>query len=204
MIGFDALFELLRARRSIRKFQDRPVARDLIDKCLEAACWAPSNHNRQGWRFIVLQDRAAIGRLAGSIEDALRKKIAENRHLGEQAPDMVRYAVLFKDAPVVIAVWHRKPHAFSRSLLAHLPCPELVSGEPLSSAMAVQNLCLAATALGLGTCILSAPLIAREELLRELDAPPAHEPTCLVALGYPAETPAAPPRKNLDQVAEFR
>src|SRR5947209_1901463 len=50
----DTLATLLRGRRSVRKFQERPIPRELIEQILEAARWAPSPHGRQPWRFVVL------------------------------------------------------------------------------------------------------------------------------------------------------
>ncbi len=70
--------------------------------------------------------------------------------------------------------------------------------------MAVQNLLLAAHALGLGSCVLTAPLIVRDVVVRELSLPQEFDLTCLVALGHPDETPAPPRRKSIEQIAEFR
>jgi nitroreductase len=97
--------------------------------------------------------------------------------------------------------------------------------------MAVQNLMLAAHALGLGSCMLTAPLLVSEVVVRELNLPIGDRPrevspqflppepqqkrveltplggydlTCLLALGYPDETPAQPRRKSIEQIAEFR
>ena len=81
---------------------------------------------------------------------------------------------------------------------------ELASGEALSTAMAVQNLLLAAHAMGLGTCVMTAPLLAGDVWKSLCDFPIGFEPTCLVAVGYPAETPAAPRRKNLEHILEYR
>ena len=77
-------------------------------------------------------------------------------------------------------------------------------GDAIIMAMAVQNLCLAAHAMGLGSCVMTAPLLAGD-VWRELpDLPAGFEPTCLVALGYPAERPDPPRRKELRHVVEYR
>jgi nitroreductase len=88
--------------------------------------------------------------------------------------------------------------------LAGLKNPDLISGEPLSAAMAVQNLLLVAQSLGLGTCVLTGPLLAHGVLAGALKLPAGHDLTCLVALGHPAESPAPPRRKSIEQIAEFR
>ncbi len=120
------------------------------------------------------------------------------------AGEFAHYATFFAEAPVLIVALHKRPASFSNNLLRGVNHPELVSGEPLSSAMAVQNLLLAAHALGMGTCVLTAPLIVREVVVRELNLPQEYEVTCLVALGYPDEAPEPPRRKNIEQIAEFR
>jgi nitroreductase len=88
-------------------------------------------------------------------------------------------------------------------LLEGVRNPALVSGEPLSVAMAVQNLGLAAQAVGLGTCVLTAPLVVPESIATTLALPTGFEITCLVAVGYPDEAPEPPRRKALDHIVEF-
>ena len=91
---------------------------------------------------------------------------------------------------------HKKSPALGRSLLAAAVNP-LASGEVLSTAMAVENLLLAAHALGLGACVMTAPLLAGDVWTSLPDLPVGFEPTCLVTLGYPAEIPDPPPRKSI-------
>ena len=119
------------------------------------------------------------------------------------AGEFRHYATFFAQAPVLVVVLHKQPVSVSAPLLARLKNPELVSGEPLSAAMAVQNLLLAAQALGLGACVLTGPLLAQEALADALVLPAGHELTCLVAVGHPAECPPAPRRKSIEQIAEF-
>ena len=63
----EVFFDLLRSRRSVRAFTDRLPDRALLDRLIEAARWAPSNHNRQGWKFLVFQDKAQIRELARTV-----------------------------------------------------------------------------------------------------------------------------------------
>jgi len=118
--------------------------------------------------------------------------------------EFVHHASFFSDAPVLIAVLHKKPVSFSASLLEGVGHPDLVSGEPLSAAMAVQNLLLAAHTLGLGTCVMTAPLLVADPIRVALNPPPGHDLNCLVALGYADENPVAPRRKSVEQITEFR
>ena len=60
MSDYEQLMGLIRSRRSIRRFSERVVSRDDLMRLLEAAGWAPSNHNRQPWKFVILEDRQQI------------------------------------------------------------------------------------------------------------------------------------------------
>ncbi len=202
---YDDFLSLVRTRRSVRKFSGRAVSRENILQVLDAARWAPSNHNRQPWRFLVLEDRRQIERLAEVIRAELFQKLKSLPEVASgYSPEFADYATFFSGAPVLIAVLHKRPVSFSAALLEGVAHPDLVSGEPLSVAMAVQNLLLAAHALGLGSCVMTAPLIVGELVLRELKPPPSHDLTCLVAFGYASEKPAEPRRKNIEQITEFR
>jgi nitroreductase len=203
MIDYEQLLELIRTRRSVRSFEDRPVDRDDLNRMLEAARWAPSNHNRQPWKFMVIEDRARIRELAEVVREGAERKLeALPEVAAAHAAGLVRHATFFEAAPVVIVVLHKQPIAAAASLWEGLPRPELVSGEPLSAAMAMQNLLLAAHALGLGACVMTAPLLA-ENLTGELRVPPGLVITGLIAVGHPAGVSQAPRRKALEHIAEF-
>ncbi|MGE5140329.1 MAG: nitroreductase family protein, partial [Rudaea sp.] len=66
------LIEVMRSRRSIRRYQDRPVPPELLDGLLEAARWAPSAHNRQPWRFMVIESSETKSELAAAMGERLR------------------------------------------------------------------------------------------------------------------------------------
>jgi len=97
---------------------------------------------------------------------------------------------------VLILALHKRSVRFSSTLLEVIANPSLVSGEPLSTAMAVENLVLAAHAMGLGTCVLTAPLLAPETITRRFPLPPGYEMNCLIALGYPLESRQLPAGKT--------
>jgi coenzyme F420-0:L-glutamate ligase / coenzyme F420-1:gamma-L-glutamate ligase len=202
---YTQFLNLAQTRRSVRKFSERSVSRDNLLAVLEAARWAPSNHNRQPWRFIVLEQRQQIERLAEQVGRSLSAKMQSLPAIASAyAAELTHYATFFAGAPAVILTLHKRPVSVSDALLRGVRDPALVSGEPLSVAMAVQNMLLAAHALGLGTCVLTAPLIVEQAILAEVRPPPSYDLTCLVAVGHPAETPPAPRRKSIEQILEFR
>lgn len=204
-MDYGELLDLLKSRRSVRRFSQEPLPQEDLEKLIEAARWAPSNHNRQGWKFVALTDHERIRDLAQQVKAELTEKFtSESGLLSQQVGEAVLHATLFAEAPCVLLVMHKRPTALASEMLAGTPNPELISGEPLSAAMAVQNLLLAAHALGLGACMMTAPLLASEAIRSVADLPPGLVPTCLVAVGYPAETPEAPRRKRVDQILEYR
>jgi len=204
MSDYDRLLEWIRSRRSIRQYSDRAVSREDIGRLLEAARWAPSNHNRQPWRFLVLEDKQQIGQLAESVRQGLSEKLKSMPPAAAvYAEAFKHYATFFSCAPVLLVVLHKQPVSVSAPLLAGLKNPALVSGEPLSVAMSVQNLLLAAHTLGLGGCVLTGPLLVQDALSKVLDLPAGHDLTCFVAIGHPAESPPPPRRKSIEQIVEF-
>ena len=203
-MDYESCLELLRSRRSVRRFTHRKPARAQIERLIEAAGWAPSNHNRQGWKFIVFEDTQRIGELAERSRQSVRNAIASaHRPAAGQADELIRFAGAFDQAPVLILAMHKKSPAVGKALLASA-VSELASGEALSTAMAVQNLLLAAHAMGLGACVMTAPLLAGDVWTSLDDLPAGFEPTCLVAVGHPADRPDPPRRKSLQHVVEYR
>lgn len=201
---YGTLLALMRSRRSIRHFADRQVGRENLERLIEAARWAPSNHNRQPWRFLVFDDRQTIQRLVAGVRQGVAERLRRLPSVAAPyAAELTEHANVFGRAPVLIVALHQRPVNIGRRVLDGLAHPALVSGEPLSVAMAVQNLLLAAHALGLGACVLTAPLLAQDRLALVLPLPAGFDLTCFVALGYPDESPAVPRRKGLDMIVGF-
>jgi nitroreductase len=204
MTDYVHFLELVRTRRSVRRFAERPFSHEDIARLLEAARWAPSNHNRQPWRFLVLEDKKRIRDLASRVGETLGLKLKSLPPMASAyAGDLAHYATLFAEAPVLLVALHKHPVSVSAVLLEGVPNAALVSGEPLSVAMAVQNLLLAAHALGLGACVMTAPLLVPEAVAEAIPLPAGFDLTCFVAVGHPAESPEPPRRKNLEQVTEY-
>ena len=114
MSDYDRLLELIRARRSIRRFSDRAVDRDDIARLLEAARWAPSNHNRQPWRFLVIEDKPQINQLAETVGQSLSEKLKSlPEAAAAYAGEFTHYATFFAEAPVLLVVLHKQPVSVS-------------------------------------------------------------------------------------------
>jgi F420 biosynthesis protein FbiB-like protein len=178
--------EAMRSRRSIRRYTAHPVPRALIEDLLESARWAPSAHNRQPWRFVVLTDSAARAQLAAAMAARLRAdRLADGDSPEAVEADAARSQSRISAAPVVIglcltvAEMDRYPDE-RRARAEHLMAVQSV-------AMAAQNILLAAHANGLGACWLCAPLFCPDTVRETLNLPADWEPQALITLGYPAD-----------------
>jgi len=170
------VFEAIRNRRSIRKFTSEIISDEDIKKILEAARWAPSWANTQCWEFIVVRDSGT------------KKALSET--LTERNP--ARNAVA--EAPVVIAVCGRKGvSGYYRGKAVTEKGDWLM----FDVALAVQNMALAAHALGLGTVIVGAFNSRKAEEI--LNVPEEVSIVVLMPFGRPAEEPKAPKRKEITE-----
>jgi F420 biosynthesis protein FbiB-like protein len=181
------VLDAIRARRSVRRYRADPPPRALIDAALEAAGWAPSAHNRQPWRFAVLATRAARERLATAMGARLQAdRLADGDPPEAVARDVARSRARLTGAPWVVVA------CLSMADMDRYPDARRAQAERTmasqSTALALQNLLLAAHALGLGSCWLCAPLFCPDTVQATLGLPADWEPQALVTLGWPAET----------------
>jgi coenzyme F420-0:L-glutamate ligase / coenzyme F420-1:gamma-L-glutamate ligase len=203
-MDYENFLAFVKSRRSVRKYTTEPITRQQIEKLIEAACWAPSNHNRQGWKFLVFEKVQALRGLAEEARTMVQESLRKGARLAVgQAEELVHFAGAFDQAPVAILALHKKSPAMGRSLLS-TATSDLASGEVISTALACQNLLLAAHALGLGACLMTAPLLAGPLWRSRVDLPAGYEPTCLITIGYPAHVPDAPRRKKLEHILEYK
>lgn len=177
----------IRERRAIRRYEDRPVPTPLLHRLLESATWAPSAHNRQPWRFAVITACAGKERLANAMGDRLRQdRLADGDSPEAIEQDVARSYSRITGAPVLIIV------CLSMADMDQYPDERRRKNEWVmatqSTAMAAQNLWLAAHAEGLGACWLCAPLFVPDLVRVTMGLPDDWEPQGLLTLGYPAET----------------
>ena len=190
---------MLTARRTVRFYTNACVPADLVRTLLEAAVYAPSAHNAQPTRFVVIESPEVKHRLAERMARLWRRDM---EHLGTPEAAMrveLRFSLRrFGEAPALILVGYtmdgmdvypdRVRRAAERAMAVQ------------SAAAAIQNLLLAAAANGLGACWCCAPLFCPGLVRRTLGLPRAFVPQALLTLGHPSHTPPVPPRKSLDAV----
>ncbi len=196
-------FEVVSTQRAIRRLTPDPIPDEAIDRILEAAICAPSGGNRQSWNFVVIRDadlRAKIGAhyreayfkelfnlpyyrdaLASSPDSPLAKVVASSRHLAEH----------LAEAPVLILA----------CLDTRGMSPGITQGASIYPA--VQNILLAARALGIGSTLTTIHRFRDRQIKELLGIPPEVETAALIPLGYPLGKFGRAPRRPLDEVVYF-
>ena len=181
----DTLHEIASGRRSVRRFRDDQIEPALLERLFQTAGWAPSAHNRQPWRFAVLDDTRWKRSLANAMGDKLRAdRMADGDAAEAIERDVERSYRRITDAPVVVitCVCMRDMDSYRD---ARRQAAEVTMAVQ-STAMAVQNLLLAAHAEGLGACIMCAPLFCGDAVSEALGLPADWQPQSLITLGWPA------------------
>ena len=192
------LMQLMKDRRSIRQYSDQSVPEEVVKRLLEAAIWSPSAHNRQPWRFVVIQSDEEKRRLAEAMAAQLRADL--------QADGI--------DEAIITADTGRSQRRLTGASVLILVCMTMVDMDTYpdarrqehehtmaaqSVAMAAQNLLLMAHAEGLGACWMCGPLFCQGVVRETLDLPDDYEPQGIIGLGYPAQE-----RKKTRQALESR
>lgn len=207
------LEEAITTRRSVRKYQDREIPMGLIMKAIEMASWAPNGGNYQPWKFFVVTNREMIARMA----DAVQAKVdlvaswPEAQPFGDTMSRYAKNAAFFRSAPAVIAVAMGGYQSVADRVLrargeTDPAAQEMVANrEAISSriqtiAGATGYLLLGLRSVGLGSCWMAGPMLARREISEMLDVPPDVELFSLVPVGFPAEDPAPGARKPLEEI----
>jgi len=176
----NTLDELIHARRSIRKYADRPVERAKLEAVIEAARLAPSACNSQPWRFVVVAEPAIRAKL---IEEGLGGVIVPNSWAGS--------------APAVIV-------ACSDIDLINHKIAEKVQGVEyhlIDMGIALEHMALKAVELGLGTCYIG--WFNAKPLQKLLKLPGSWKVECLLTIGYPETIPEPTKRKDINEICRF-
>jgi len=206
------VMEAIRSRRSVREYENIPIPMEHIHFILEAARWAPSGYNKQPGKFIVLTDPTLkdkmVKEVRAKLEEISQWPAVKAKALRIKA--MLPGFIVFSKAPVAIAVLHPDYAA---------PMDEILMKQGLtfeerfklraapgiqSVAAAIQNMLLAATELGYGTCYGTGCLIAREGLEKVLGIKAPWRLVAIVPVGIPKKVPRAPKRKALEELFDVR
>jgi nitroreductase len=172
------VMEAIKTRRSVRRFKPDAIPDDVMNEVLEAARWSPSWANTQCWEFVVVKDQATKTRLS---EEVLRQ--------GNPAKHGVA------EAPAVVVALGKEGIA---GFYKDKPSTDKGDWFMYDVGVAMQNLCLAAWGLGLGTVHVG--LMDAVKAQEILGVPAGTRVVALTPLGYPAVVGGSPPRK---EIADF-
>jgi 5,6-dimethylbenzimidazole synthase len=178
------VFTAIKERRSCRNFLSDPVSEDTVEKILEAASWAPSPLNMQGWEFIVVTNQEVKEKIYTESERCRKWAFDKSgwKWLGGYKVDFL------KSAPVIIVVIG-DPKKTGVDMFMH------------ACAAAIQNMHLAAHALGLGSLWFT--FFDKQNLRDILDIDPGKTPVALVCLGKAAGEPQKMPRKDFKEKTKY-
>lgn len=188
------LFDVIHERRSVRKYLPKPVSKELIQEVLEVAGWAPSAHNAQPYRFIILENATIKEELAEAMAKVWVADLSKDGETIEA--DRLKYRVdRFAKAPALILACITGIEGLpSYTDERRQRCLHDLAVQSLGAA--IENLLLAAHSKRLGACWYSAPCFCKETVKQNLGLPYEAEPQAFVVLGYPAETPSVPMKKS--------
>lgn len=161
MVSGKEMLELILRRQSDRKYSDRPVEEEKLERIIEAARMAPSACNAQPWKFVVVNDPEKLGRVA---------KAASAKVLGMN--------MFVEQAPVLIVIVRESPNFSSKA-------GGLIKSKDYSHidiGIAAENICLQAAAEGLGSCILG--WFDEKEVRSILGIPGSKRVELIISIGY--------------------
>jgi nitroreductase len=205
------IYDLMKSRRSVRRFRPDAPSREQIERLIEAAVTAPSASNKQPWRFVVVANRTKIAELSAAVRKAV-DRIA--LHVEASSREAFRaygdYFTRFDQAPVVVVALCRSLTILSNLIEAaadpgdreRIRVMEESSGL-VGVSMAMQNLLLAAHEMGLGASGMTGPLVAADRLRTLLELSPSWNIAALLPVGYPAEQPPPTERKPASRVTTW-
>jgi len=204
------LQDAMMTQRAIRRLRPDPVDDDLILKCIELALRAPTGANGQNWEFIVVKDPKIKKKLARRYRQMWKlyyrsvvRGVAEWDESMAKTARAVQWQVdHFTETPVLIVACLRL--SASEGRIPYLPMPHAAESAFFGSIYpSVQNLLLAARAMGLGASLITLPLWSLASARRTLKLPMSVTPCCIVPIGWPRGRYGPTTRRPVDEVVHL-
>jgi len=195
--------DLIATRRSVRRYRSDAISTQLVDAVLEAAIAAPSPHNRQPWRFVVIEAPSTKAALAQAMGARLRVDRLRDGDAAEAVEaDVARSYARLTGAPVLVLV------CVCTADMDRYPDDQRMQAEHTmamqAAAMAAQNILLAAHANQLGACWMCAPLFCADVVAAAVELPKDWEPQAIITLGFPADAGRPYRRRALAEVTRYQ
>lgn len=194
---------VVKSRRDIRHFSSSKVSRDMVRHLIDLARWAPSAHNAQPWRAIVVDDERTRHRLASEMRKAWLSDLLDDGYGQTKAEATVEQKGWDSSArsAVVVIVCLTMEGMNSYADAKRRKAEHTMAVQ--SVAAFVQTLLLVAHDNGLGAGWFSAPLFCQDVVRRTLKLPKTLEPQALVLIGYRDEKRGSSRRKSVDEILRF-
>jgi coenzyme F420-0:L-glutamate ligase/coenzyme F420-1:gamma-L-glutamate ligase len=198
-----AFYDQVNQRRSIRRFKPGRLARPQIERMLQAACQAPSAHNRQPWRFVLLEPGERRVQLAQAMAERFRRDLQRDGVDPQEIEGLVARGWDRLTLPPLVVILCLTMQAMDGYPDARRQAAERLMASQ-SLALAGGHWLLAAQAEGLGACWVCAPLFVPDVVTRVLDLPADWEAEGMLIMGEPDESGRRRSRLPLDQVSLWR
>ncbi|HZQ31973.1 MAG TPA: nitroreductase family protein [Mycobacterium sp.] len=200
------LIDAMMTQRAVRRLRPDPVDDAVVLKCIELALRAPTGSNGQNWEFVVVKDSTVKEQLANryrqawSLYGGIGRRVAANDQSMTKILRAVQWQVdHFTELPVLVV-----PCLRGGGRLPYVPMPFAAETSFFGSIYpSVQNLLLAARAMGLGASLITLPLWSVTSARRILGLPLTVTPCCVVPLGWPRGRYGPTTRKPVEEVAHL-
>jgi nitroreductase len=196
------LCDAMVSQRAVRRVKPDAVDDRIVLRCIELATEAPTGSNSQNWEFVVVTDRdvkAALGaqyRRAWNLYSTLGRRAGVDDQTARIMKSVKWQVDHFQDIPVLVVCCLR-----NATRLPFFPEPPVMASSHYGSIYpSVQNLLLAARAVGLGAALITMPLWSNTVARRALKLPLTVEPCCIVTLGWPIGRYGRKARKPVESV----
>jgi nitroreductase len=204
------LLDAMMTQRAVRRVLPDPVDDAVVLKCIELALRAPTGNDGQNWEFIVVKDRRVKEKLAKRYRQAwkvqhgvvLRRALAHDESMAKIAHAVQWQVDHFTEIPVLVVACLRLGAREGRLPFVRMP-HVAESGYWGSIYPSVQNLLLAARAMGLGASLITLPLWSQTSARRTLHLPHSVTPCCIVPLGWPSGRYGPTTRKPVEEVTHL-
>jgi nitroreductase len=207
------LENLIKGRRSIRRWEPRAVPVETLLQAIELATWAPNAGNRQNWHFYVIINQSMIATIADAVQRSADQMASwpEAQDFGSTVAEWQSKVAFFRSAPAAIAVAAAQYDSVADQLLAARGPVDstatqmrewrrVADSRVQSVASAIAYLLLVLHSMGLGAVWMTGPMQAKGEIEQIIRAPAGMDLVAFIPVGYPAECPVSKGRRPVDEV----
>ncbi len=212
---YSSLLQLFKSRRSVRRWRNDPVPKDLLTQAIEAATWSPNSGGKQPYHCYVITNPAKIAEIGAAVQK-VTDYLADLCDDEQDRPMVERWrkhAGFFAKAPVLIAVTAGIYQSLADKLqTSHVgdckvaqinKCRQLTGSRLQTVGCFVDHLLLSLHTFGLGAVYMVGPTQAKPEVEKIIGCTEEEDFVALIPVGFPDEQPEAPTRKNLEQIMTF-